>query len=331
MIIRTIMYKSSISFIIIAAFILDCILGDPQNPYHPMRIIGNGIYAGVNIRKKSQNRTPTSDFVYGLILSVVIIGLAYTLTWIIRHFSYRINTIFGYIVESILCYFLIAPKALKDESMKVYHSIIAGDIENARLYLSYIVGRDTMNLEMPELVKGAVETVAENLSDGVIAPLLFILVGGAPLGMAYKAVNTLDSMIGYRNEQYEYLGKFAARLDDVVNFIPARLSAMFMILGSLIIGADYKNAIAVYKRDRLNHKSPNSAQTEAVCAGALGLCLGGDNYYKGELVHKPTIGDNINEPLPEHIPASNRLMYAATISAVAIIAIGNILFMALRI
>ena len=225
-----------------------------------------------------------------------------------------------------MCYFIIAPRALKDESMLVYLRLNDSDIEGARKYLSYIVGRDTAELGIPEIVKAAVETVAENLGDGVIAPLLFILLGGAPLGFAYKAVNTLDSMIGYRNEEFEYFGKFAARLDDVVNFVPARLSAILMILGSVFVGGDVKSAVKIYIRDRRNHKSPNSAHTEAVCAGALGLRLGGDNYYKGILVHKPTIGDNINEPEPKHIIAANRLMYAATISAVALMSSGALLF-----
>jgi adenosylcobinamide-phosphate synthase len=188
------------------------------------------------------------------------------------------------------------------------------------------VGRDTENLSASEIVKAAVETVSENLSDGVIAPLIFICIGGAPLGMAYKAINTLDSMLGYRNEDFEYFGKFAARLDDIVNLIPARVSAWLMILGSFIIGADIKGAIRIYIRDRYNHKSPNSAHTESVCAGALGLCLGGSSYYRGVLVQKPTIGDEIHEPVPKHIIAANRLMYAATIITVLLLVIGSVAF-----
>jgi len=319
-----------IVYIIIAAFILDCIVGDPQNPIHPMRIIGNGIMLGVNAHKKVNNKNTAAQFIMGALLTLTIIGLSYAVTAYITWGVYYLNFWLGLVVEAVICYFLIAPKALRDESMKVYRSLEAGDIEGARKNLSFIVGRDTQNLDMPGVVKAAVETVAENLSDGVIAPLLFICAGGAPLGMAYKAVNTLDSMIGYRNEEFEYFGKFAARLDDVVNLIPARISALLMLMGSVFIGADVRGAARIYMRDRYNHKSPNSAQTESVCAGALGLRLGGDSFYGGVLVKKPTIGDGVHEPEPKHIPVANRLMYAATVSAVVLTAAGRIVFASLR-
>ena len=315
------MIISRIAFIIIIAFALDCIIGDPQNPFHPIRIIGGGIAFGIKLYKKFKVKSHALQFIMGTALSLIIICLSFALTWQITRGLYAVNFWLGLITEAVICYFLIAPKALKTESMKVCRSLEAGDIEDARKNLSYIVGRDTKNLSKPEIVKAAVETVAENLSDGVIAPLIFIFIGGAPLGMAYKAVNTLDSMIGYRNEDFEFFGKFAARFDDVVNFIPARISAVFMIAGSFIIGADTAGAIRVYKRDRRNHKSPNAAQTESVCAGALGLCLGGDSVYKGQLVHKPTIGDDVNEPEPNHIAAANHLMYAATIIAVFLLSV----------
>ncbi|MCL2045496.1 MAG: adenosylcobinamide-phosphate synthase CbiB [Oscillospiraceae bacterium] len=314
-----------IAYIIIAAFLIDCIIGDPQNPLHPMRMIGNGIGFGIKTYRKMSITSPVTQFILGMLTSLVMISLTYSIVFYLRLGLYRINLWLGFSVEAIMCYFIIAPRALRDESMLVYHRLNDSDIEGARKFLSYIVGRDTAELGIPEIVKAAVETVAENLGDGVIAPLVFILLGGAPLGFAYKAVNTLDSMIGYRNEEFEYFGKFAARLDDVVNFLPARLSALLMILGSAFVGGDVRNAIRIYVRDRRNHKSPNSAQTEAVCAGALGLCLGGPNYYKGVLVHKPTIGDDINEPVPSHIIAANRLMYAATISAVVLMSAGAFL------
>ena len=301
--------------IILAAFILDCIIGDPQNPLHPMRIIGKGISLCITAYRKAKVKNRVVQFITGAFVSLLIIGLSFTVTFLITRLLYRLNFWVGLSVEVIICYFLIAAKELKDDSMKIQRDLSAGDIEGARKSLSYIVGRDTKNLDKPAMVKAAVETVAENVSDGVIAPLLFILIGGAPLGMAYKAVNTLDSMTGYRNEEFEYFGKFPARLDDVVNFIPSRVSALLMIIGSIFTGMDVKAAVRIYFRDRYNHKSPNSAQTESVCAGALGLRLGGDNYYHGELVHKPTIGDDLNEPVPEHIAAANRLMYAASIGA----------------
>jgi len=312
--------------IVILAFALDFAFGDPQNPYHPIRLIGGCIVWGIRACKKMKTESHVLQFVMGALLSIMVTGLAFFVTWLIIWGSYSISRWVGLLVEAVLCYFLIAAKALKVESMNVYHSLVAGDLQGAKNNLSMIVGRDTQSLDEQGIVKAAVETVAENLSDGVIAPLLFIFIGGAPLGMAYKAVNTLDSMIGYRNEEFEYLGKFAARLDDVVNFIPARISALLMIAGSVFAGGSVKGAVRIYARDRRNHKSPNASQTEAVCAGALGLCLGGDNYYQGALVHKPTIGDAENIPMPEHIKAVNRLMYAAAVVAIAVLALISFIF-----
>jgi adenosylcobinamide-phosphate synthase len=316
--------------IIVAAFILDCIFGDPQNPFHPIRIIGNGVSFGITIYRKTKIKRPWIQFVMGAILTLIIVVISYTVTMLITHSFYCLNYWAGLVVEMIICYFLIAAKELKDDSMKVHHDLAAGDINGARKNLSFIVGRDTQNLNLPGLVKAAVETVAENLSDGVIAPLIYICIGGASLGMAYKAINTLDSMIGYKNDEFEYFGKFSARLDDAANFIPSRISALLMIMGSVFTGGDIKGAVKIYMRDRYNHKSPNSAQTESVCAGALGLCLGGDNYYQGVLVHKPIIGDGIYEPVPEHIIAANRLMYAAAVSAVILLSAGSFIFAILR-
>ena len=319
-----------IPFIVIAAFALDYVIGDPQNPFHPIRIIGNGINLGIKFFRKAKPKRPLVQFLAGFFLSLTVIILAYTITKIFTWSFYRIYFFAGLAAEIILCYFLIAAKSLKDESMKVYGALAAGDIERARKNLSFIVGRDTQNLDQPAVVRASVETVSENLCDGVIAPLVFVFIGGAPLGMAYKAINTLDSMIGYRNDEFEYLGKFAARLDDAANFIPSRISALLMIFGSFVTGLDTKNAIRIFIRDRYKHKSPNSAQTESVCAGALGLCLGGDNYYNGALVHKPVIGDSINEPAPEHIIAANRLMYNAAISAVVLFSALGILLAFLK-
>jgi adenosylcobinamide-phosphate synthase len=218
----------------------------------------------------------------------------------------------GIALEAAFCYQIIAAKALRDESMKVYAGLDQGDIALARLSLSYIVGRDTQNLEDEEIAKAAIETIAENVSDGVIAPMVYMLVGGAPLGFAYKAVNTLDSMIGYRNEKYAYFGKFAARLDDVANFIPARVAAILMIAASYICKMDGNQAWRIYWRDRYNHSSPNSAHTEAVCAGALGVSLSGSSHYGGVLVSKPTIGDALRKVTKEDIKLANRLMYTAS-------------------
>lgn len=302
-------------YVMILAFILDLFFGDPQNPLHPIRIIGLGIGLGIKIYKKIMLDKFTS-FLYGAVLSIIIVFLTYFTTKTILDFLYTISFWVGFVTEVILCYFTIAANALKTESMEVYRSLEAHDIVNARFKLSRIVGRDTENLTQSAVIKATVETIAENLSDGVVAPILFMFVGGAPLCLAYKAVNTLDSMIGYHNDTYEYFGKFAARIDDAMNFIPARVSAVCMILATCFTHNSVKRALEVFLRDRYKHRSPNSAQTESVCAGALGIMLGGSNFYQGKLVCKPNIGDDINPPEIRHILEANRLMY---ISAVLLI------------
>jgi len=307
-----------ITLIILLAFILDSIIGDPQNPLHPIRIIGNAITLGINFYKKLGIKHKLASFILGAGMSIIIISLSYLFAKFFILLISGINATLGFILQVVLCYFIIAPKALKDESMKVYYKLEENDLEGARHFLSYIVGRDTKKLSFESVTKATVETISENLSDGVIAPLIFVFIGGVPLGLAYKAINTLDSMIGYRNESYEYFGKFAAKLDDIVNFIPSRASAILMIIATLFMNVSTKSAIHIFIRDRYNHKSPNSAQTESVCAGALGIALGGANYYKGKLVEKPTIGDSLNPPTINHIIQANKMMYIATILAIAI-------------
>lgn len=301
-----------IAQIILPAFLLDCLLGDPQNPLHPVRIIGRMISWGVGFFRKFQTKNHVVEFVFGMMLTIILLAFVYGSAVGVVGFLRVIEPWAAYIFEILLCYFIIAPRALRDESMKVYDSLQAEDITGARENLSRIVGRDTAELDSPAIVRATVETVAENFSDGVIAPLFFICIGGVPLGLAYKTINTLDSMIGYRNEKYEYFGKFAARLDDVANWIPSRISALFLLLATFVTKTDSRRALRVYLRDRRKHKSPNSAQTETVCAGALGLQLGGDNFYAGKLVSKPTLGDSVVSPAPLHIVTANRLMYAAT-------------------
>lgn len=309
------------SQLIILAFILDCCIGDPQNPLHPVRMIGGVIGAGTDIYKKMNIKNNAVSFLLGMLLSVVTVALTYFSARCLLHLLYGAGYWLGFFSEVVLCYFVIAAKALKTESMQVYYALEANDMTEARRRLSYIVGRDTEHLTQSGIIRATVETIAENLSDGVIAPLIFVFIGGAPLGLAYKAVNTLDSMIGYRNETYEYFGKFAARLDDAVNFVPARVSAVFMLLATLFTcDTRFGRAVNTYLKDRHKHKSPNSAQTEAVCAGALGIRLGGDSYYGGKLVHKPEIGDYTAEPEIGHIIKANRLMYAAAVLAVAAMA-----------
>ena len=217
-----------------------------------------------------------------------------------------------------MCYQLFAVRALKDESMKVYRALKKPDLSEARQAVSMIVGRDTDRLDEAGVTKAAVETVAENTSDGIIAPMLYMAVGGPVLGWIYKAVNTMDSMVGSKNETYLYFGRCAAKLDDLVNFIPARISAVMMMLACIPCRFDRRGAARIFRRDRLNHASPNSAQTEAVMAGALGVQLAGDAWYFGKRYKKKTIGDAGRPVEPEDIPRANRLLYGSAALSLAV-------------
>ena len=291
-------------------FVLDTILGDPYTMPHPVRLIGNMISACEKaVRKIMPQKLRTG----GTLLAIAVSVSSFAASLMIVLVAYRISLYSGAATEGILCYYLIAAKCLKDESMKVYRAIAQNDTEGARKAVSMIVGRDTERLDEKGIIKAAVETVAENTSDGVTAPVMFMALGGAPLGFFYKAVNTMDSMIGYKNEKYADIGRTAAKLDDVLNFIPSRLTALAMTAAAFILGYDGKGAYRIWKRDRLNHASPNSAQTESACAGALGVQLAGDAYYFGELHKKPYIGDKQREIENEDIVRANRLMYGSTI------------------
>lgn len=309
--------------VICAAFVLDMIFGDPHWRFHPVIGIGALISSGEKLLRKLFWR---SERIAGLLLVIFVIIVSSGLTAAVLYIAEYISHYLRIAAEIWLCYRLLAMKSLKTESMKVYKALKTGDIEKARHEVSMIVGRDTQRLDEKGITRAAVETVAENTSDGVIAPLIFMIIGGAVGGMFYKAVNTMDSMIGYRNDRYRYFGTAAARLDDIVNFIPARISAFLMLAAAFVLGMDYRNGFRIFKRDRYNHKSPNSAQTEAVCAGVLGLKLAGDAYYFGELVHKPTIGDEIREIEPEDIRRACTLLYGAGIILICLFIICLLIF-----
>lgn len=302
---------------VIIGFILDFLLGDPHSFPHPVRFIGNLISKVEKfLQSKFQGK---NEYILGVFLTLIVIGISTIIPIFILFILNKINIYLGFVAEVIMCYQIIAAKSLKDESMKVYYSLKDNNLEGARKNLSMIVGRDTKTLDEKGIIKGAIETVAENTSDGVIAPIIYMIIGGAPLGFCYKAINTLDSMVGYKNEKYINFGRFSAKLDDVANYIPSRISAVLMIISAFILRLDYKNGIKIYKRDRYNHKSPNSAHTEAVCAGALNIQLAGDAYYFGELYKKPTIGDNIRDVDKNDIVLANSLMYIASLVPIVII------------
>lgn len=302
--------------------ILDLIFGDPRSLPHLVRAMGKTI-GFLDRRLCKASDTSDAQKQKGVLLVVLMLFLYGVIPFLLFKLCYRQCRTAGIVLESLVCWQMLAAKSLKQESMKVYQSLRAGNVEQARQAVSMIVGRDTDKLSAEGIIRAAVETVAENTSDGVIAPLFYMAVGGGWLAMAYKAVNTMDSMVGYRNEKYLYFGWAAAKTDDAANYIPARLSAVFMMISAFFLKLDYKNAFRIFKRDRYRHKSPNSAQTESVCAGALRVRLAGDAWYFGALYEKPFIGDNLREICTEDIQTVNRMMYTAAI-------LGFVLFMAVK-
>lgn len=299
----------------VCGFVLDLVFGDPHALPHPIRLIGT-LIAGLEKKLlKLQMRDEKKEFYKGILLVALVLLCTGSVIAFILIVAYWLHPAAGIVVESVMTYQILATKCLKDESMKVYQSLNEQGLEAGRVAVSMIVGRDTNVLDETGVVKAAVETVAENTSDGVIAPMLYTALGGPVLGFVYKAVNTMDSMVGYKNDKYLYFGRAAAKLDDVVNFIPARISAYLMIAAAYIGGKafDGKRAYHIYKRDRRNHASPNSAQTESVCAGALGIQLAGDASYFGKVVKKPYIGDAHRAVEREDIVRVNRLMYVTAV------------------
>ena len=291
--------------------ILDWIFGDPVWLYHPVRIIGKWISFLEKILRKfagDQEGNEKKLLIAGGILWILVILASAAVPMGILYLAEKLSPCAAFVLECFWCYQLLAARSLGKESKKVYKKLVQDDLSGARLAVSMIVGRDTENLTVEGVTKAAVETVAENTNDGVIAPLIYMLIGGPILGFVYKAVNTMDSMLGYKNEKYLYFGRVAAKMDDVAGFIPARISALLMILASCLLGMDGKNALWIWKRDRRKHASPNAAQTEAVCAGALQVQLAGDAWYFGKKHEKDTIGDPIREIEPRDILRSEKLM-----------------------
>lgn len=296
----------------IIGFLLDLLFGDPQWMFfHPARLIGKLIAGLEKVIRKIFPKSKTGELVGGMVLAIIVSMTAFIVPFAILCLCNQIHPMVTLVAESIFCYFLLATKSLKTESMKVYHALQKEGLQSGRKALSMIVGRDVNSLDEEGVCKACVETVAENTSDGIIAPMFFMILGGAPLGYFYKAINTMDSMIGYKNEKYLYFGRYAAKADDIINFIPARLSALFMLAASALLpGFNGKRAWNIYQRDRKKSASPNAAQTESVCAGALNVRLLGDAYYFGVLHKKDSIGDEIEKVTPKKIIEANKLLYA---------------------
>lgn len=287
------------------AYVLDLIFGDPQNVVHPVQVIGKIISAGekVLLRKKYK-------FLAGAVLNIFTVSITYTLMYLISK-SVKIS-VFFMIIEIYLMYTIFSINSLAREGNRVYRILKEGDIEKARKDLSYLVSRDTETMDEKMIIRSTMETISENTVDGIVAPMFYMFLGGMPLAMAYKAINTLDSMVGYKNEKYMDFGKFSAKVDDAANFIPARITGILIVLASMILGYDYKNSLKIFLRDRKNHSSPNSAHSEASVAGALGVQFGGKVSYFGKDINKPTIGDKTKEFELEDIRKNIRIMYVTS-------------------
>ena len=293
------------------AYVLDLIFGDPQNIVHPVQVIGKIISAGekVLLRKKYK-------FLAGAVLNIFTVSITYTLMYLISK-SVKIS-VFFMIIEIYLMYTIFSINSLAREGNRVYRILKEGDIEKARKDLSYLVSRDTEMMDEKMIIRSTMETISENTVDGIVAPMFYMFLGGMPLAMAYKAINTLDSMVGYKNEKYMDFGKFSAKVDDAANFIPARITGILIVFASMILGYDYKNSLKIFIRDRKNHSSPNSAHSEASVAGALGVQFGGKVSYFGKEIDKPTIGDKTKEFELEDIRKNIRIMYVTSFLSLVI-------------
>lgn len=297
-------------------FLLDLRLADPAWMPHPVVLMGKCIARLEKALRAHFPATPRGEFAAGGVLAAVLPVGTLVFASAVCLLASRIHPLLGLAVQTLWCWQALAVKGLAVESRNVYRCLADGDLPAARKAVSRIVGRDTQALKEEGVTKAAIETVAENFSDGVMAPLLYMLLGGAPLALCYKAINTMDSMVGYKNQRYLYFGRAAAKLDDVANYLPSRLAALFWIAAAALTGQHAGSAWRIWRRDRRNHTSPNSAQTESACAGALEVQLAGPAYYFGEYYDKPTIGDARRPVEPRDILRANRMLFAASVLAV---------------
>ena len=310
-------YSFANILIMILGYIMDLVFGDPYWFPHPVRFIGKLISKTEKFIRKHAKSEESLKY-WGILMWLVpVVTTALVTTFIVKIASF--NKYVEIFVSAFIIYTTLSTKCLKDEATKIYKVLETGDIKKSRVQLSYIVGRDTTNLSQSEIIRATVETVAENTVDGTISPMFYGFLFGPVGAMTYKAINTLDSMVGYKNDKYLNLGCVSAKLDDVANFIPARLTAIFMPLGAFLCGMNGINSFKIAIRDRKNHKSPNCAFAEGAAAGAIGVQLGGTNIYFGQEVYKPTIGDKKRELENYDIVRMNKLMYATTANALLIL------------
>lgn len=303
---------------LILGFFLDLLIGDPHSIPHPVVLIGKLIGVAEKAMRALFPKTPWGEKLAGGAVWLIVVSLSTAVPWVLLRFANGISPWLGLALETVMCAQILATKSLRQESMRVFEALKTGDLARSQYAVSRIVGRDTARLDEAGVTRAAVETVAENTSDGVIAPMLYLAIGGAPLGFFYKAVNTMDSMLGYVEPPYQNVGLVPARMDDVCNYLPARISGIMMLLAGGLLGLNFRNGWKIFLRDRYHHASPNSAQTESVCAGLLGLRLAGDAWYHGVLHKKKYIGDALRPITPEDIPLSDRLMYATAVLTLVI-------------
>ncbi len=302
------------------AYLVDQLAGDPEWFPHPVRLIGHGIAGGETLLRRPGQTAP-SELVAGAALALTLVGSTYALTSTLLRLAHRHSAHLGNATELLLAWTCLAARNLHDEATSVTDALAQGDLPHARARLARIVGRDTEHLNSRDISRAVIETVAESASDGIVAPLFYMTLGGVPLALAYKAVNTLDSVIGHADRRYFYFGKFAARLDDVANFLPSRISALTIVLASRILHPSAPRlAWHIWMRDRSEHRSPNAGQPESAMAGALHTELGGDNTYAGELLSTPRIGRGLPAPTPKHASEAIRIVGAASLLALCLAA-----------
>ena len=302
---------------VVGGFVLDALFGDPAWLPHPVVFMGKAIARLEGFLRPRLPKTPRGEVLGGAIVAFCLPVGTLVFTGAVCRGAARLHPLLGLAVQMFWCAQALAARGLVQESTNVYKELIKPDLPAARRAVSRIVGRDTAALTAEGVTKAAVETVAENASDGVIAPLFYMLLGGAPLALTYKAINTMDSMLGYKNERYLYFGRVPAKLDDAANYLPSRLAGLLWVAAAAFTGNSAKGAWKIWRRDRRRHASPNSAQTESACAGALGVQLAGPAYYFGQYYPKRTIGDALRPIEPEDILRANRMMYVASSFALA--------------
>ncbi|MCH5210453.1 MAG: cobalamin biosynthesis protein CobD [Oscillospiraceae bacterium] len=300
-------------------FLLDIIFGNPNIFLHPIRLMGGLISLLEKIIRRIFPKGKAGEVIGGTLMVLIVIALSGGIPFAILFYLYNWNIFAAVAAESIICYFMLSTRSLGKKGSKIYSSLLNQDVNRARKEVSMIVRRDTDSLDDTGITKATVETIAKNTCDGVVAPIIYMAIGGAVLGCVYRAINTMGSIVGCKNEKYLYFGKVAVKLDDIANFIPSRIAARLMIISSYILGFNGKNASYIYKRDSKKYAGPNSARAESVIAGALRIQLAGDAYYFGELYEKPMIGDAISNVTYDNIKQTSRIMYLTAVFTIVIL------------